>query len=80
MKREPVLFKGDILQCPQCELNIASVTRDCFKGEVLHEAMFKAISYQPRSGEYCLCRECNEPWAIGWGAASIHIKDHGWTS
>lgn len=79
MSRRPVLLKGDIVQCPRCEVEIAEITRDCYEHEILDETMFKSKSWPLKNGDECKCRECGEDWGRGGQAAGVHLKNHGWS-
>lgn len=56
----PVLFKGDRLFCLSCGYDWATVSRDCYRGEITAAEMFKCSmkQYPYTTGDPLQCREC----------------------
>lgn len=75
MKKENHLFKGEIVQCPSCKLEIAEITRDLHDGEILAADVFKGKHREILDGEEAICPECKTPWGAYGG---IHLTT-GWT-
>jgi hypothetical protein len=76
MKSVPLIFKGEVVECPKCELEIGTITRDLFPHERFTEECIRGKYYQPKNGELCNCRECGEPWM---NFRQLYLRAVGWT-
>lgn len=71
------VYKGDIVQCWQCNLDLLKVTQDIpFAATVMAE-MFEPLlkGYTISDGDLAECPECRALWF----ASSLHLKNVGWT-
>lgn len=73
---KPVLMKNDVVECPNCHLEVGVVTRDCFAGEILHPNMFAFTHHPYEVHELAECIECKEAWA---DFGNVYLKTYGWT-
>lgn len=76
--RTPILYKGDIVECPQCKLEIATITRDAYTGDLMGEDLFATKTWPLHNGDLCRCRECGEDWGKVSDIGAVHVKHGGW--
>jgi uncharacterized Zn-binding protein involved in type VI secretion len=70
-------YKGEIIQCPTCHLDLLEFVRDIYRGDVMRSADVRGIGLvpAPSNGDRCECPECGSAYARPGRA---HIKGVGW--
>ncbi len=79
--REVAVYAGEIIQCPECEMDIAKLVKDAYRGEILYASQVKGIHYELHDGDALNCRECGTQCGYSQGSglnSRLHIKKVGW--
>lgn len=71
---EPLIRKGETVQCAKCHAKIALITRDLFTGAFITESIFSGIQYEIKNGQLAVCNDCGYSWS---DMRSIHLE-RGW--
>lgn len=74
------MYKNEIIQCPNCNLDLYVALKDQYAGEILKSCNFKGIGNvpDPKPGTYMLCPECNSCCGLGKKRGRVYIKNVGW--
>lgn len=79
MRRKlPYIFRNDVLQCPECKLEIAVALRDIAKGSNCIASDFKWPGRMPADAESMTCPECSTYYVRGGDYAVPYVKGVGW--
>jgi hypothetical protein len=76
------VYKDEIIQCPECELDIARSTKDQYRKDPITSANFQAIGLVKIGPHVEMrCPECRTQYGkrIGFGI-QMHVKNVGWSS
>lgn len=73
-----MIYKGEIIQCPECELDLYKVTRDIPCGSKLRANAIDPIDLVPKlhKGDRGSCVECGTDFISSY--AQKYIKNVGW--
>jgi hypothetical protein len=69
-----MIEKGTIITCPTCNNEIAEITKDIFRGDLLSQSLFKGINHPILNGQKMTCEKCSSSWGIN---GKLHTKS-GW--
>lgn len=77
---QPLIYKNDIIQCPECKLDLYQVQRDLYKGDLVKVEDFNIVhNWMPKlqPGMRTCCGECRTSWLKN---GHVHLKRYGWTN
>jgi len=69
-----MIYKGEIIECPRCRLQVGRFRRDMKRGDWLKAEYLEPLQMPIKDGDQMVCKECREPYFNG----QFHIKGAGW--
>lgn len=72
------MYKGEIVQCPNCSLDLYEALTDQYRQSKLESKNFKGIGMvsNPVKHQRTTCPECSSDWFV---KGEVHVKNLGFT-
>lgn len=78
-KQLAALLPGDIIQCPNCEIEIAKIIHPIFIGDIIKADYFEWLNVKYEYGDALDCYNCSTPFGMDYGKGhQLHVKGKGW--
>lgn len=72
---QPIITVNELVQCPNCEMNIARVIKPLFRGDIMRPDCFQWLGEPFGYGDATCCDKCGSYWG---SEGKLYIKGKGW--